>query len=88
MKFIIQTILAIGFLIFAISLHAQTPNEKPLVMPPDSIAIVSLKDYNTFFIWLQDNATKSQYDKLNPETVLLEFQRWAIREWNKKKKPK
>lgn len=63
--------------------------EQPkILIPPDSIAIVSLKDYQTFFVWLQDNATKSQYDKLKPEDILIAFSEWAIREWNRKNKTK
>lgn len=91
MKLLIQTILALAFLILVLCLpsQGQTNANKPeqkMVMPPDSIAIVSLRDYNTFFTFLQENMSKSAYDKLTPDKVLIEFFNWAIVEWNRKKK--
>jgi hypothetical protein len=59
-----------------------------VTVPPDSVAIVSLKDYNDFFKWLQDNISKSAYDKLTPDQVLGQFAQWAILRYDEKKNKK
>lgn len=64
----------------------ETPKVEKIVVPPDSIAIIALRDYQTFFTYLQENISKANYDKMTPENVLSQFAQWAIVEFNRKKK--
>lgn len=83
------------FILVMVKAKAQPPEHVvdtnkmlKIVPPPDSVNIVSLRDYQLFFVWLQENTTKASYDKLKPEDVLSYFAQWAIVENEKKKKKK
>lgn len=87
--------LLVIFLLISSFAVAQTPDSKPdtskmekIVVPPDSIALISLRDFNTFFSFLQESVSKANYDKLTPDKVLGEFAQWMIIRYNEKKKKK
>lgn len=80
-----KTICILLTFIIMISVQAQK-DEPKIVPPPDSVAFVSAVDLNAFLVWLPENITVSEYNKLKPENVISLFYRWAVAEWNKKKK--
>lgn len=77
--------------IFSCPCKAQTPQSKPdsvTVVLTDSTDFISIKDLTPFFKHLNDDFSKSQYDKMTPDVVLNELVNWAVAEWNKRKKKK
>jgi hypothetical protein len=61
-----------------------------IIVPADSIAIISAIDIVKFLDILKKSASYDVYTKLPPDQVLVELYKWAVVEWsnNKKKKVK
>lgn len=57
-----------------------------LVMPADTLAIVSAVDIVAFSNYLRKSVSYDAYLKLTPDQVIQELYRFAILEWNKKRK--
>jgi hypothetical protein len=81
-----QIIIAFLIIISVNSFGQDSNKPKPIVPPPDSVAFVSQRDMEAFLKWLPESITHSEYLKLKPEDVISLFYRWAIAEWDKKKK--
>jgi len=79
-----KKLLTISLILFSLSAISQTKDS----IPPDSINIAALRDISSFNDFLKKNASFDIYTKLTPEQTLQEFARWAVAEWNKKRKPK
>lgn len=84
-------VMAIVLLLVSIYASAQPPvaDTNKMVkatIPPDSIAIISIRDIDGFYKFLTENVSKAAYDKMTPEQTLGEFYKWVIIEWNKRKK--
>lgn len=81
-------VILIGILLSLISFGQDNKKEQPIIPPPDSISIVALRDINLFYKYIQENLSHADYLKLTPEQTLNLFYRWAVIEWDKKKKKK
>ena len=82
-----QILIAILIIISVNGFGQDASKQKPIIPPPDSVAFISAKDMEAFLKWLPSNFTYADYIKLKPEDVVTIFYRWAIAEWDKKKKP-
>lgn len=85
-------LITIILLCFAFNANAQKATTGPgvdslkITAPPDSIAIVSLRDMETFYKYLGDIVPKNKYEKLTPIEVLNHFYQWAVYEYDRKQK--
>lgn len=60
--------------------------QQTIIPPPDSVNIVALRDVNAFYKYLTENLSHKDFVELDAEKTLNLFKRWAIIEWDKKKK--
>ena len=65
---------------------APASDTAKIKMPPDSVAIISIRDITNFFKWLRENVSVANYEKMKPEDTLSELINFAIKEYDKKKK--
>lgn len=71
---------------FGDKVHAQPTPKPETEKPVDSIPVIATRDIQTFYLYLRDNVSVANYEKLTPDKVLQVFYEWIVQEWNRKKK--
>lgn len=82
---ILITALIVIFLFVSGTVKAQKDTAK-IVVPPDSIPVISTRQFDQFYKYLRENVSVSTYEKLTPDKVLQMFFEWSVIEWNRRKK--
>lgn len=86
MKKILTTIGLVMAMTFAQGQLKSDTLTKKITQPADSVQFVCMKDFDNFLKWLPNNVVYSEYIGLKPEQVIVLFYRFAVTEWNNKKK--